>query len=58
MSEAPVQSTKTFNIHTATTRTMDTILQFYFTTGLIWAMFWTVKFSLTGFQKLALRKPS
>ena len=37
---------------------MDTILQFYFTTGLIWAMFWTVKFSLTGFQKLALRKPS
>ena len=37
---------------------MDTILQFYFTTGLIWAMFWTVKFSVTGLQRLVVSEPS
>ena len=41
----------------ATRRTMDTLLQFYFATGLIWAMFWSVKLSLTGIQNLAMSKP-
>ena len=36
---------------------MDTLLQFYFATGLMWAMFWSVKLSLTGIQKLAMSKP-
>ena len=36
---------------------MDTIFQFYFSVGLIWAMFWSVKLSMTGIQKLAMSKP-
>ena len=35
---------------------MDTILQFYFSIGLIWAMFWSFKLTTIGLQKLAVRK--
>ena len=35
---------------------MDTLFQFYFVTGLMWAMFWSVKMSLTGIQMLASGK--
>ena len=35
---------------------MDTILQFYLSVGLIWAMFWSFKLTKIGLQKLAVRK--
>lgn len=36
---------------------MDTLFQFYFVTGLIWAMFWSVKMSWAGIQMLVMSKP-
>ena len=39
-----------------TSRNMDTLLQFYFSVGLIWAMFWSFKLTTIGLQKLAVRK--
>ena len=33
---------------------MDTLLQFYFLVGLVWAMFWTVELTTSGLQRLAV----
>ena len=35
---------------------MDRIFQFYFSVGLIWAMFWSLKLTTIGLLKLAIRK--
>ena len=32
---------------------MDTLLQFYFLVGLVWATFWTVEMTTSGIQRLA-----
>jgi hypothetical protein len=33
---------------------MDTLLQFYFLVGLVWATFWTVEMTASGIQRLAM----
>ena len=33
---------------------MDTILQFYFLVGLVWATFWAVEMTTSGIQRLAM----
>ena len=33
---------------------MDTLLQFYFLVGLVWATFWTVELTASGLQRLAV----
>ena len=35
---------------------MDTILSFYFVTGLVWSTYWTAKFAISGIQSLAPQK--
>lgn len=35
---------------------MDTLLSFYFVTGLIWSTYWTAHFAIVGIQSLALQR--
>ena len=37
---------------------MDTLLSFYFVTGLIWSTYWTAHFAISGIQSLALQEAS
>ena len=49
-----VHLTNSLSFKHQTTRIMDTVLQFYFLVGLVWATFWTVEMTTTGIQRLAM----
>ena len=34
---------------------MDTLLSFYFVTGLIWSTYWTAHFAISGIQSLPFK---
>ena len=56
MCESPVSSFNEHHRKHKTFFTMDRIFQFYFSVGLIWAMFWSLKLTTIGLLKLAIRK--
>lgn len=56
MYESPVSYFNEHHRKHTTFFTMDTIFQFYFSVGLIWAMFWSFKLTTIGLLKLAVRK--